>query len=79
MQRVSTVEEGARSFYDEEAEDDQDGDQDGEEEEDEEDDGHPLPDKASANAGSPGSAGSAAAPAKSLRDDCAASQLDVSM
>lgn len=65
--RASTVEEGARSFYDEEAEeDDQGGDQDGEEEDDDEDDGHPLPEKASANAGS---GGSAAAPAKSLRDD----------
>ena len=73
-ERVSAVVQGARSFYDEEAEDeaedDQDGDQDGDDDDDD-DDGHhmPLPTKATANAGSPGSGGTAAAPAKSLRDD----------
>ncbi len=87
LERVSAVVEGVRSFYDEEVdeEDDQDGDQDGEEAEEEtDDDGHhvPLPKKATANAGSPGSGGSTATPAKSLRDDdsCPSeSQLAVSM
>ncbi len=73
VERVSNVAEESRSFYDEEdgEDDDQDGDED------------PLPTKA--NAGSPGSGGSAATPAESLRNDGSCPQLaeashsDVSM
>jgi len=67
--------EESRSFYDEE--DGEDDDQEGDEDDD------PLP--AKANAGSPGSGGSAATPAESLRNDGSCPQLaeashsDVSM
>ena len=82
--QTQRVEIEARSFYEEEEDDEHLRDQEGEEEDY---DAHhvQLPKKATANAGSPGSGGSAATPAKSLRDDDSCpqlaeeSQFDVSM
>ena len=70
---MSNVVEESRSFYDEEdgEDDDQEGDEDDDQEGDEDED--PLPTKA--NAGSPGSGGSAATPAESLRNDGSCPQL----